>query len=61
MTKTITPKEYFEVILPSILRWKGDAAVAQGVNVRFAVRGKGGGTWTVRLRPPMAGVVQGSD
>ncbi len=57
----LSPSDYFEVVLPTILRWKGPAAAALGVNVRFVVTGRGGGTWTVRLRPPMAGVVQGSE
>ena len=57
----VSPSDYFEVVLPTILRWKGPAAAALGVNVRFVVTGRGGGTWTVRLRPPMAGVVQGSE
>ena len=61
MSERINPKDYFEVVLPTMLRWKGPAAAALGVNVRFVVTGRGGGTWTVRLRPPKAGVVQGSE
>jgi len=61
MADPITPLDYFEVVLPTMLRWKGAAAVALGVNVRFVVSGRGGGTWTVRMRPPKAGVVKGSD
>ncbi len=61
MAKTISPKDYFEVVLPTMLRWKGPAAAALGVNVRFVVTGKGGGTWTIRLRPPVAAVVAGSE
>ena len=57
----ITPSDYFEVVLPTMLRWKGPAAAALGVTVRFQVTGRGGGTWTVRLRPPKAGVVEGSE
>ena len=59
--KALTARDYFEVVLPSILRWKGPGAAALGVNVRFVVIGKDGGTWTVRLRPPVAGVVTGAD
>ena len=29
--------------------------------MRFMVSGRGGGIWTVRLRPPKAGVVEGSE
>lgn len=61
MREGISPTDYFEVVLPTMLRWKGPAASALGVTVRFVVSGRGGGTWTVRLRPPKAGVVPGSE
>ncbi len=61
MAPKVSPHDYFDVILPTILRWKGPAAAALGVNVRFVVTGRGGGTWTVRLRPPAAGVVSGAE
>jgi hypothetical protein len=57
----LSTRDYFDVVLPTILRWKGAAATALGVNVLFAVTGKGGGTWTVRLRPPVAAVVGGDE
>jgi len=57
----LSPKDYFDVILPTMLRWKGPAAAALGINVRFVVTGRNGGTWTIRLRPPKAGVVEGSE
>lgn len=61
MAKELHPRDYFEVILPAMLKWKGPAAAALGCNLRFVVTGKGGGTWTIRLRPPVACVVQGAD
>ena len=61
MSTSLSPKDYFEVVLPTLLRWKGPAAAALGVNVLFVVTGRGGGTWTIRLRPPVAGVVAGSE
>lgn len=61
MAKELQPRDYFEVILPAMLKWKGPAAAALGCNLRFVVTGKGGGTWTIRLRPPVACVVQGAD
>jgi len=61
MSQSLSPRDYFEVVLPTILRWKGPAAAALGVNVCFVVNGKNGGTWTIRLRPPAAGVVAGSE
>lgn len=61
MAKDLEPRDYFEVVLPAMLKWKGPAAAALGCNLRFVVTGKGGGTWTIRLRPPVACVVQGAD
>lgn len=61
MAPALSPRDDFEVVLPTILRWKGAAATALGVNVLFVVTGKGGGTWTVRLRSPQAGVVTGDE
>lgn len=61
MGQSITALDYFEVVLPTMLRWKGPAAAALGVIVRFVITGRGGGTWTIRLRPPKAGVVQGAE
>ena len=61
MSNALSPRDYFDVVLPTILRWKGPAAAALGVNLCFIVNGKGGGTWTIRLRPPAAGVVVGSE
>ena len=61
MSPTLSPRDYFDVVLPTILRWKGPAAASLGVNICFVVNGKGGGTWTVRLRPPAAGIVPGNE
>ena len=61
MSKPLSVAEYFSVALPSVLRAKGREATLLGVNVRFVVTGRGGGTWTVRLRAPHACVVPGGD
>ncbi len=61
MSERIAPSDYFEVVLPTMLRWKGPAATALGLVVRFVVNGRGGGTWSVRMRPPKAGVVKNAD
>lgn len=61
MSQAADPRDYFEVMLPAMLKWKGPAAAALGCNLRFVVNGRGGGTWTIRLRPPVACVVQGGD
>ncbi len=61
MAAPLSPSDYFDVVLPSMLRWKGPAASALGVVVRFVVTGRQPGVWTVRLRPPKAGVVPGAE
>ena len=61
MAQPLSPRDYFEVVLPAMLRWKGPAATALGVNVRFVLTGRGGGVWTVRLRAPVPGVVEGGE
>ena len=61
MSSTLCFVDYFSVALPKILRAKGRSATSLGVNVRFVVTGRGGGTWTVRLRPPAACVVLGAE
>jgi hypothetical protein len=61
MVSSLSIGDYFTVALPKILRAKGAEASSLGVNVRFVVTGRGGGTWTVRLRPPAACVVAGAE
>lgn len=61
MQDALSPIEYFESALPRILRSRGAQATSLGVNVRFVVTGRGGGTWTIRLRPPAACVVPGAE
>jgi hypothetical protein len=61
MANPLSFVDYFAVALPSILKGKGTQATALGANVRFVVTGRGGGTWTVRLRPPAARVVTGGE
>ncbi|RYF11427.1 MAG: hypothetical protein EOO40_03350 [Deltaproteobacteria bacterium] len=61
MPATLSLVDYFSVALPNILRQRAQHATAAGVNIRFVVTGRGGGTWTLRLRPPSACVVQGAE
>ena len=61
MMRQLSFIDYFTVALPKILRAKGPDATAPKVNVRFVVTGRGGGTWTIRLRPPAACVVPGAE
>ncbi len=61
MPASLCSQTYFATVLPQILRAKGPAASRLGVNVRFVVTGRGGGSWTIRLRPPVARVVPGAE
>ncbi len=61
MPTSLSFVDYFSVALPKILKVQGARATALGVIVRFVVTGRGGGAWTVRLRPPAACVVPGSE
>jgi hypothetical protein len=61
MYDSLTPIDYFESALPRILRARTSQATALGVNLCFVVTGRGGGTWTLRLRPPAACVVPGAE
>lgn len=61
MANSLSFVDYFEAALPRILKGKGADATSLGANVRFVVTGRGGGTWTVRLRPPAACVVTGGE
>jgi hypothetical protein len=48
--------DYFEVVLPTMLRWRGGRAsqLAADANcsIAFDVQGEGGGTWVLVLKPP---------
>ncbi|MEM6933531.1 MAG: TIR domain-containing protein [Pseudomonadota bacterium] len=55
--KELSPVDYFQVILPAMLKWKGKAATEIGKTLRFVVTGQGGGTWTLRMKPPVAAVI----
>jgi hypothetical protein len=61
MSHALSLDPYFSVALPEILRRQGAGAIAVGRVVRFVVTGRGGGAWTLRLRPPVACVVRGAE
>ena len=61
MSHALSLDPYFSVALPEILRRQGADATAVGRVVRFVVTGRGGGVWTLRLRPPAARVVRGAE
>jgi hypothetical protein len=59
--QNMSVQRYFENILPAVLKQRKAQAQSLGVTIQFCVIGKGGGSWTLRLRPPSACVVQGAD
>jgi hypothetical protein len=56
----VSVQNYFQHILPAVLKQRKKQAESLGVNIQFCVKGKGGGLWTLRLRPPHACVVAGN-
>ena len=48
--------DYFDVVLPVMLRWKGAAATALDTRVRFRLKDTPDQSWTINLCPPEAGV-----
>lgn len=61
MPKSLSVVHYFQVALPKILQRHAGVAAGVGKVVRFVVTGRGGSTWTLRLRKPAARVVKGGD
>lgn len=55
----LSVKDYFEIVLPTMLRWKGEEATSLNKKVRFRVndKDKPGESWTIHLVPPVATVV----
>jgi hypothetical protein len=55
--------DYFDVVLPTMLRWKGGRAsqltAEANCSIAFDVRGEGGGTWVLVLKPPKPHVHKG--
>lgn len=55
----ITPDTYFDLILPSMLRWYGDEATKLDASVYFNLYDAGDSKWTVVLREPEPRVLHG--
>lgn len=55
--------DYFDVVLPTMLRWRGDLASKltseANCSLGFIVIGDGGGTWVLVLKPPKPHVHKG--
>lgn len=55
--------DYFDVVLPTMLSWKGGRAsqltTEANCSIAFDVRGEGGGTWVLVLKPPKPHVHKG--
>lgn len=55
--KTLSNKDYFEIVLPTMLRFKGEEATKLNKKVRFVI----GDEYIINLGPPVAGVCDRSD
>jgi len=65
--KAVSVEDYFKVVLPAMLRWKGEEATRIHKRVEFYIADKPGtslegrptksNSWTVRFEPPVAHVV----
>jgi putative sterol carrier protein len=53
----LSAKDYFEVVLPTMLRWKGEEATELRKRVRFRLLDRPEESWTVVLEPPEATVI----
>jgi putative sterol carrier protein len=52
----LSPQDYFDIVLPVMLRWKGDAATKLNKRVRFRLADMPSKSWTINLCPPEASV-----
>lgn len=50
-------QDYFDLILPTMLRWHGEEATALNKKVRWELMDQPAKSWTMHLRPPVATVV----
>jgi hypothetical protein len=53
---SLSVHDYFDVVLPVMLRWKGEAATALDTRVRFRLKDTPDQSWTINLCPPAATV-----
>jgi len=53
----ISNKDYFDVVLPTMLRWKGEEATKLNKKVRITLSESE--SWTINFEPPVATVVAG--
>jgi hypothetical protein len=59
--KSISAEDYFEVVLPTMLKWKEEEATKLNKKVVFELSDGSKKSWTVRLLPPKACVVSGAE
>lgn len=55
--KKLSIEDYFEVVLPTMLRWKGEKATKLNKKVRFALLDQPDQSWTINFVQPKATVV----
>lgn len=53
----LSVKDYFEIVLPTILKWKGEAVTIVNKKVRFILSDQIDESWTLNLVPPAATIV----
>jgi alkyl sulfatase BDS1-like metallo-beta-lactamase superfamily hydrolase len=53
----LSAKDYFDIVLPVMLRWKGDDATSLNKKLRFVLMDQVDESWTLNLIPPVATVV----
>jgi len=57
----LSAKDYFDIVLPTMLRWKGEEATSLNKKLRFILSDQPGESWTINLLPPTATVVAKDD
>jgi len=56
-SESLSYKDYFEIILPTLLRWKGEEATKLHKRVRFSLIDQPDESWTIIFEPPEATVI----
>jgi putative sterol carrier protein len=57
-SRQLSVKDYFNIVLPTLLRWKGEEATSLNKKIRFSLLDQPGESWTIDLSPPSATVAE---
>lgn len=60
-SQALSAKDYFEVVLPTMLRWKGEEVTKLNKRTSFVMMDRPDESWTINLVEPKATVVKGED